>query len=187
MFISSYQSLKFCQATLKNKRFHASQHGSEPILYMKKILTLCIVYQYPKILLGYKKRGFGKGRWNGFGGKVKNGENIKEAIKRELHEETGIITDDVELMGILEFEFKNKSEILEVHIFRSTKFSGEPKESEEMKPAWFHIDKIPFNQMWPDDIYWMPLFLYGKKFKGKFWFEGMDKIIDKKLFEVKRI
>jgi hypothetical protein len=37
---------------------------------MKKILTLTIIYQHPRVLLGMKKRGFGAGRWNGFGGKV---------------------------------------------------------------------------------------------------------------------
>ena len=56
---------------------------------MKKILTLCVIYQHPRVLLGMKKRGFGKGRWNGFGGKVKEGETIEEATKRETLEEAG--------------------------------------------------------------------------------------------------
>ncbi len=57
---------------------------------MKKLLTLCIIYQYPKVLLGMKKRGFGAGRFNGFGGKVENGESIEEAAKREVVEEVGL-------------------------------------------------------------------------------------------------
>ena len=57
---------------------------------MKKILTLCMIYQHPKILLGMKKRGFGKGRWNGFGGKLNDGESIEEATIREVRGETGI-------------------------------------------------------------------------------------------------
>lgn len=39
-----------------------------------KILTLAFVNRGEEILLGYKKRGFGAGRWNGFGGKVHVGE-----------------------------------------------------------------------------------------------------------------
>jgi hypothetical protein len=35
-----------------------------------KPLTLCMVHQDNKLLLGMKKRGFGEGRWNGFGGKL---------------------------------------------------------------------------------------------------------------------
>jgi 8-oxo-dGTP diphosphatase/2-hydroxy-dATP diphosphatase len=44
---------------------------------VKKLLTLCIIYQHSRILLGMKKRGFGAGRWNGFGGKVAMAETIK--------------------------------------------------------------------------------------------------------------
>lgn len=154
---------------------------------MKKILTLCIIHQHPKILLGMKKRGFGVGRWNGFGGKVDLTETIEEAAKRELQEEAGIIADNLEKVGIVDFEFKGNPEILEVHIFRSDSFLGEPTESEEMKPEWFHIDEIPFKEMWPDDIHWMPLLLSGKKFKGKFFFGESDTIIEKKLIEVKEV
>lgn len=42
---------------------------------MAKLLTLCIVRKDSKVLLGMKKRGFGEGCWNGFGGKVTEGED----------------------------------------------------------------------------------------------------------------
>lgn len=47
-----------------------------------KLYTLTFVVDAGKILLGMKKRGFGAGRWNGFGGKVDPGESIEEAAKR---------------------------------------------------------------------------------------------------------
>ena len=47
-----------------------------------KLLTLTFVRESAKVLLGYKKRGFGEGRWNGFGGKVEPGETIEEGAKR---------------------------------------------------------------------------------------------------------
>ncbi len=34
------------------------------------------------MLLGLKKRGFGAGKWNGFGGKVNPGEDIVDAALR---------------------------------------------------------------------------------------------------------
>ncbi len=40
----------------------------------KKVLTLVYILKDDQILLGMKKRGFGVGKWNGFGGKVKLGE-----------------------------------------------------------------------------------------------------------------
>ncbi|MBI2642597.1 MAG: 8-oxo-dGTP diphosphatase [Candidatus Wildermuthbacteria bacterium] len=153
----------------------------------EKLLTLCIVHQHPKVLLGMKKRGFGAGRWNGFGGKVSAPETIEDAARRELREEVGIEVRDLHKVGIVDFEFKGNPEILQVHIFRSTDFLGEPTESEEMKPEWFHVDEIPFAEMWPDDIYWMPLFLAGKKFKGKFLFGESDSILEQELVEVEEI
>jgi len=154
---------------------------------MKKILTLCIIYQHPKVLLGLKKRGFGTGRWNGFGGKVIVGETIEAAAKRELKEEAGIEAENLEKVGMLDFEFKGNPEILETHVFKLDKFSGEPAESEEMKPQWFNVSEIPYKEMWPDDIYWLPLFLAGKKFKGKFLFGESDIVLEKELTEVKEV
>lgn len=151
------------------------------------MLTLTIIYQNPMVLLGMKKRGFGAGRWNGFGGKVSQGETIEDGAKRELREEAGIEADYMNKVGIIEFKFKGNPEILEVHIFKSDKFSGEPVESEEMKPQWFHIKEIPFKEMWPDDIHWMPLFLGDKKFKGRFLFGESDAILEQELTEVKEI
>ncbi len=152
-----------------------------------KQLTLCIIHQHPRVLLGMKKRGFGEGRWNGFGGKVSAEETIEEAAKREMREEAGIEVEKMDKVGILQFEFKGDPEILQVHIFKADDFLGEPEESEEMRPQWFNIDEIPFKEMWPDDIHWIPLFLRGKRFKGRFLFGEADSILEKELQEVKEL
>lgn len=130
-----------------------------------------------------KKRGFGAGRWNGFGGKVLDDETIKDAAKRETLEEAGIQVGTLEEMGVIEFEFQGDPQLLEVHIFSAAEFSGEPRETEEMKPQWFEISEIPYEAMWPDDIYWLPLFLEGKKFKGRFLFGEGDIILQQELKE----
>lgn len=153
----------------------------------RKLLTLCIIHRHPMVLLGMKKRGLGMGKWNGFGGKVQEGETIKEAALREIREEAGIVAKGIERRGIIDFEFKGNPEILEVHIFKSDKFSGEPAESEEMKPQWFRVSEIPFANMWPDDRHWLPLFLQNKKFQGKFLFDDHDNILEMKLEEVGEI
>src|SRR3989344_4954019 len=151
----------------------------------KRLLTtLCIIHQNSKVLLGMKRRGFGAGRWNGFGGKPLPRETIEESLRREIQEEAGIEVGKMQKVGFLEFEFNDNPEIIEAHIFRADFFIGEPKETEEMRPQWFHIDEIPFADMWPDDVHWFPLFLEGKKFKGKFLFGENDKILEKNLEEV---
>ncbi|MFA7319684.1 MAG: 8-oxo-dGTP diphosphatase [Parcubacteria group bacterium] len=153
----------------------------------KLITTLCVVHQGDRILIGMKKRGFGAGRWNGFGGKVGKDEMIEEAAVRETREEAGIEILDSEKIGVIDFEFQTNGERIEVNIFKSKNFSGEPSESEEMRPQWFDVDKIPFEKMWPDDRFWMPLFLAGKKFTGRFVFGEKDVISEKELREVEKI
>ncbi|MEK7642737.1 MAG: 8-oxo-dGTP diphosphatase [Patescibacteria group bacterium] len=160
---------------------------------MKKQLTLCIICKDRQVLLGMKKRGFGVGRWNGFGGKVENKETIETSAIREMKEEVNLEPKEMHKVGIIEFSFENDPKILEVHIFKVGDFIGEPKESEEMKPEWFNFDEIPFQQMWPDDEYWFPYLLNGKLFRGKYHFdrpsdaEYSAKIITQELYEVDQI
>lgn len=154
---------------------------------VKKILTLCLVHKHPHVLLGMKKRGFGAGKWNGFGGKVQGGETIELAAIRELKEEANIDVDIIEKMGVINFNWENNPETLEVHLFRTDNFRGEVAESEEMRPQWYHIDEIPFDQMWPDDKHWMPLLFAGKKFQGQFLFDNNNNIVDYQLNEVREI
>ncbi len=152
---------------------------------MKKILTLCIIHKDNQVLLGMKKRGFGMGKWNGFGGKLNPGETVEEAAKRELFEEADIESGEMEKMGLINFVWENNlDEIWEVNIFKLTEFIGEPKETEEMKPRWFDMNEIPFEKMWPDDKYWLPLFLENKKFKGKFKLSAQNNIIEHQLEEI---
>ncbi|MFA6432622.1 MAG: 8-oxo-dGTP diphosphatase [Candidatus Paceibacterota bacterium] len=136
-----------------------------------KVTTLCLIHEHSKVLLGMKKRGFGMGLWNGFGGKVKSDETIEEAAKREVLEECGIEALAMTEQGVLVFEFQNGEESIEMHIYRIDRHRGDPIETEEMRPQWFDSDKIPFKDMWSDDPYWFPLFLQGKRFKGRIRFD----------------
>ena len=154
------------------------------VLPMKKILTLCLIHQGSQILLGMKKRGFGSGKWNGFGGKLEKGETIEQAARREVREEAGIDVQDLEKMGILEFFFQDTGETLEVHVFRSHQFLGTVQESDEMKPQWFDISEIPYDRMWQDDPYWLPLLLDGKTFMGRFCFDVSGNLLSHILEEL---
>lgn len=151
----------------------------------KKLLTVLVVHQHPRVLLGMKKRGFGMGKWNGIGGKVEPDETIEAAALRELKEEIGIevANGHIEKSGVLDFSWQGKPDILQVHFFKASHFEGEPQESEEMKPQWFHHQEIPYDTMWPDDKYWMPMLLAGKKFEGKFLFDGDNNILEHEIKE----
>ena len=154
----------------------------------KKIMTLCIIYEHPRVLLAMKKRGFGEGRYNGYGGKLEEGETIEEAARREVKEEIGVEVSELEKLGILQFSFQdNADKIFDVHHFRVTQYSGEPRETEEMKPEWFNVNNIPYERMWPDDKYWMPLFFQGKKFQGRCHFKDKDTILENNIREVEEL
>lgn len=151
----------------------------------KKILTLSLIVKDGKILLGMKKRGFGMGKWNGFGGKLDAGESIEDATKRETLEECGIAINTMEKVGVNTFTFEGDPISLEVHIYKTEDFSGEVIETEEMQPQWFAPEDIPYDLMWDDDRYWWPLFLTDKKFIGTFFFDSTGtKVLRHELKEV---
>ena len=140
--------------------------------------TFCLLIKDSKILLAMKKRGFGVGRWNGAGGKVEKGEEVIIAIKRETKEEIGIELENFSKFGLLSFRFVNKSEFnQDVHLFVASSWKGDPTESEEMKPKWFSFEEIPYEKMWPDDIYWLPYILKGEKVKASFLFGDGDVVL----------
>ena len=98
-----------------------------------KDATLCFLLEGEgeerRILLGMKKRGFGVNKWNGFGGKIHEGETVEEAACRELFEEAGVIVPKEELtkMGEIYFYFPHEEKWDQiVHVFFARKWNGQP-------------------------------------------------------------
>jgi 8-oxo-dGTP pyrophosphatase MutT (NUDIX family) len=140
-----------------------------------EVTTCTIVYLFRgrSVCLGLKKRGFGEGYWNGFGGKVRAGESLRGAAVRELEEESLVRVDSTALdtAGVLTFTFRERPGwTLVAHLFRVVVFDGEPVETDEMRPQWFSIDKMPYNEMWADDQIWMPSFFVGEYIQARFSF-----------------
>ncbi len=150
-------------------------------------LTLAFIVNDTHVLLGLKKRGFGVGKWNGFGGKVEKDESIEDAARRELYEEAGVDARGLRELGVLHFTWKETpafSDELEVHVFSASKFEGEVQETEEMRPQWFNYGDIPFDNMWKDNAFWFPILLQGKSFRGSFVLDSQNEILEHELFEI---
>ena len=148
--------------------------------------TLALLKQKDEILLALKKRGFGKGKYNGVGGKIEENETPGEAMIRETQEEISVTPTQYEKVGIVEFNefYKGEKENVVFHLYRVNEWLGEPIESEEMKPFWFSIDNIPYSKMFPDDKYWLPYIMEGKKIKAYFDFDESWNILSSKIEEV---
>jgi 8-oxo-dGTP pyrophosphatase MutT (NUDIX family) len=125
-----------------------------------------------------KKRGFGEGKWNGSGGKAKEGEKIEAVMKREMKEEYNITPTEFEKAAEITFiEPSIPGEgIWVAHVFLIRKWTGKITESEEMKPQWFPVNQVPYQEMWTSDTLWLPRVLKGEKFKAKFTYDNKEKI-----------
>lgn len=134
------------------------------------------------ICLAMKKRGFGVGRYNGVGGKVEEGESIEEAVKREAKEEVGVMVGAMIKVAELAFYFQNKEEWNQlVHVYVTENWTGSVIETEEMNPVWFRTEDIPYDSMWPDDIFWLPKVLNNEYVKASFTFGEGDVILEKEI------
>ena len=144
--------------------------------------TLVYLFRENEILLAMKKRGFGVGKWNGVGGKVHEGETFVEAAERETQEEIEVAVELSEPLG--QIHFHDATNEWMVHVFRTDIFSGEPTETEEMRPQWFSIDTIPYPDCWEDDQYWLPLLIAGKKFTAEVWLDAENHVTECKVAPV---
>jgi 8-oxo-dGTP diphosphatase len=147
------------------------------------ICTLVFVLDGPRILLIRKKRGLGAGKVNGPGGRLEPGESIEACAAREVHEEVGLIISDPVHCGILRFQFADGYST-HVHVYRTDRFEGTLVETDEADPFWVATDAIPYDEMWADDRYWIPLLLEGVGFDGRFLFDG-DRLVDYVLDEAR--
>lgn len=122
------------------------------------------------ILLSIKMAKIGKGCWNGYGGGVDSGESLKNALAREIREESSGVEIDInaaEKVAIINFHNTKTDRTTftcRVHVYLIKQWSGEPKTTHEMAaPTWFFNGKLPLNNMMPADRDWLPLVLDGKK------------------------
>ncbi len=149
--------------------------------------TLCLLMKENKVLLAMKKRGFGEGKYNGVGGKIKDNETIEEAMIRETKEELDVIPTKYEKVGVLDFDefYKNKKIRLTFYLYLVYEWEGTEKETEEMRPEWFDTSDIPYDKMFPDDKHWLPLILEGKKIHAYFDFDKDWNMLSKNIEDLR--
>lgn len=133
--------------------------------------TLCFPIKGDEVLLAEKQRKIGAGYLNGFGGRVEAGDgSIYETNTRETEEEIGIIIKTAKKVG--EIAFHNPSDETKlrrmmVHIFTTTDWDGEPRETDEMKKiAWYKIANLDYDKFLSADRLFIPQILADRCVKG---------------------
>ncbi len=138
--------------------------------------TLVFVFRDEEILLINKKTGLGKGKINAPGGKVDPGEGVEDCAVRECKEELGIMVSNLEYCGQHKFQFVDGYSI-HVWVYRTQTFEGVPRETREAAPMWVRQDEVPFDSMWEDDRFWIPMMIRGERFQTRWIFDD-DRMVD---------
>lgn len=150
----------------------------------REVATLCFVIRDGEILLIQKKRGLGAGKVNGPGGRLEPGETALQAAVRETEEELMVTPTGLSKVGDLHFQFVDGYSLTCI-VFTATGCVGVATETDEAVPMWTPLDEIPFDQMWADDVWWLPGAIRGERFAAFFEFDS-DQMLSKEIFWLDR-
>ena len=103
------------------------------------------------------------GKYNGLGGKLRQGEDVLSGMFREIREEAGIECEEVRLRGTINWPgFGPGGENWLGFIFLITRFSGTPLAANEEGPlSWQPLASLHTLPMWEGDRYFLPLVFDG--------------------------
>jgi 8-oxo-dGTP diphosphatase len=148
-----------------------------PDLGMPQVCVCYLMRRRPdgrdEVLLGRKKKGLGLGKYVAPGGKVEPGEEIPEAMAREVLEEVGlaVAVGDLAPRGVLTYLFPHRPTwSQQSSVFVTRTWSGHERESDELAPEWFAVDELPLHSMWDDAKHWLPAALAGERVEATFSF-----------------
>lgn len=106
------------------------------------ILTnMCMVYDGNKVLVQDRFDP----NWGGItfpGGHIEKGESFTDAVIREVKEETGLTIKKPKMCGIKSWYTKEGDRYI-VLFYKTDKFKGELKSSNEGEVFWVNSDKLP--------------------------------------------
>jgi len=111
-----------------------------------------VILEEDKILLEKRKNAPGKGKWSIPGGLVELGENIEQAVIREVKEETGLDVYEPRLVDIVDHISLDEKDAVKYHFviidYLVTVKSGNPKAASDAEA----LKWVPFNEVEEYDL-----------------------------------
>lgn len=155
---------------------------------LKARATLVFPVTDTHVLLGRKQRKAGKGKWNGYGGGIEEGESVRATACSELWQEALIKVSEKDLQYATVIDAYNRLDNdrifhCRVHTFITEHWTGDPQETEEMRsPTWFPQKELPLDEMMIGDPTWLPLVFSSKfPFRTEIWFGPGQRTLEREI------
>lgn len=119
---------------------------------------------------GYERGG----RYNGLGGKFEQGESPEECLRREIHEEAGVLVEEFELKGIITFPGFFDGTDCYMYVYIVTKWSGELVGSDEGELEWHPTDTLADLPLYEGDRVFLPWLEQDRFFSAVFRYDQYE-------------
>lgn len=139
---------------------------------MKRVAaTLCYLRRGGRTLMLHRNKKEGdvhRGKWNGLGGKLEEGESPEDCVAREIREECGLELKEPRLRGVLTFPAFKAGEDWLVFVYTATRFEGTLGECAEGDLEWVEDAALLALPLWEGDRIFLPWLDQDLFFSAKF-------------------
>ena len=143
--------------------------------------TLCFVTYHNDVLLlkGAPDKRIWPGKYNGVGGHVERHEDILQAARREIKEETGLDVSSLHLRGIVHIDTGQQQTGIGLFVFTAQAYQRATTPSSEGHLEWHPIDNLPPQDDMVEDL---PILLprtlsmniSSPPFFARYWYDTND-------------
>lgn len=160
-----------------------SDHGVSSDRYQLIPRTLIFLTRGESVLLlkGAPHKRIWANRYNGIGGHIERGEDVHSAARRELLEETGLIPDDLWLVGTVIVD-TGEDPGISLYVMKGSSAEGQARPSEEGDLEWVAYIGILEKNLVEDLPLLLPRVLKQKAsdapFAARYYYEGERLVVE---------